>query len=101
LFGGAINIDSPNWTHSQESYEPDNRPYVILSNNKFKRNMAYVAGNAVYIRMTADVSDPLIEQACGGGVLVEKNGFYNNIGLKKTNGGAMSIVCSYLGKTDQ
>jgi hypothetical protein len=30
--------------------------------------------------------------------LVDKNGFYNNIGLKKTNGGALSIVCSYLDK---
>jgi len=96
LFGGAINIDSPDWTNSQESYEAGNRPYVIISGNKFKRNMSYLAGNAVYIRLTANVQDPRVEQVCGGGVLVEKNGFYNNIGLKKTNGGAVSIVCSYI-----
>jgi hypothetical protein len=57
--------------------------------------MAYIAGNAIYIRLVQYLKDELaVTKVCGGGVLVKNNTFSNNIGLKKTNGGAISVVCS-------
>jgi hypothetical protein len=50
LYGGAINIDNPDWT-GHKPYQLRNTPYVIVENNSFKQNMAYIAGNAVYIRL--------------------------------------------------
>ena len=57
LFGGAVVIDEPNFTESEFTgvnpyYEKRTRPYVIIKENLFHRNQAYISGNAVYIRST-------------------------------------------------
>ena len=44
LFGGAITINSPDWRY--------NKAVNIILNNKFTQNMAYLSGNAIYIRNT-------------------------------------------------
>ena len=47
-FGGAITISSPDYKGSNEF----GRPFVVIKNCIFERNMAYFSGNAVYLRMT-------------------------------------------------
>ena len=99
LYGGALNIDSHDYGDKQLAYNAS-KPYIIIDSNKFKRNMAYIAGNAIYVRLTQRIGNE--EEAghvCGGGVLIRNNGFFKNIGLKKTNGGAVSILCSLLNET--
>ena len=47
LFGGAILIDSP------DNHAPSNAlSYIIVQDNYFKSNMAYISGNSIYIRLT-------------------------------------------------
>ena len=42
-FGGAITITSPNMRTS-------NKAYVVIYQNTFYNNQAYISGNAVFIR---------------------------------------------------
>ena len=44
-FGAAVTINSPNW-------QKGNQPHVVLSKNTFENNMAYLSGNAVYIKLS-------------------------------------------------
>ena len=58
--------------------------------------MSYLAGNAVYILESFKIDhaeDDDYKRVCGAGILIEDNNFSNNIGLKKTNGGAVVIRC--------
>ena len=62
LFGGAISINSPNWSEvisaetsteltPETSVVPSSdKPYLIFKDNTFSKNMAHLSGNAVYIR---------------------------------------------------
>lgn len=52
MFGGAITIDSPDNTNNSVG----NTSYIIVKNNYFETNMAYISGNAFYIRLTKQVS---------------------------------------------
>jgi hypothetical protein len=54
--------------------------------------MAYFSGNALYVR--APQLNASFTQC--GGVSLENNTFYGNIGLKIHNGGAISFICSDL-----
>ena len=69
-----------------------------MSGNTFDRNMAYFAGNAMYIAHTARkvYSFEDYRMMCGAGVHMESNIFEGNVGLKKHNGGAAIHRCIYL-----
>ena len=73
----------------------DVKPFVVVHNNVFEKNMAYFAGNAFHITstlsFTADFDDYL--QMCGSGILIDGNSFVGNIGMKRHNGGAGVIRC--------
>ena len=65
-------------------------------------NMAYWAGNAFHIQMTAsmvkgtDIDNDVESDTwttCGAGILINDNFFDSNIGLKRHNGGAGVIRC--------
>ena len=88
-FGGAITIDSPNW-------ESGSKPYIVISDCKFINNLAYFGGNAVYIRNTKKPAN--VAQICAG-VFMESSTFFQNIGTKAHNGGAVSAICTYLTTT--
>ena len=102
LFGGAVSINSPNFAalYDPDEYTaetavnhlPENRPYVIFSENDFNKNMAYMSGNAVFMQGTKRIDRPL--EACTTSALVEKNNFYGNFGFKNSDGGAFSLVCN-------
>jgi hypothetical protein len=85
-FGGAVLINSPNWQVRKE-------PFVLFYSNKFLNNMAYLGGNAVYIRNTRRIDR--MGDACAG-VGFDSNYFSSNIGLKTSNGGAIGAVCKLL-----
>lgn len=88
-FGGALTIDSPNWSFGYS-------PVIVISKNTFKENMAYVSGNAIYIRSRRNVTS---DQYCGG-VVLDENIFKNNLGLKTSNGGAATFICSNINQSD-
>jgi hypothetical protein len=92
-FGGAISINSPDFQYGYSNNNNLLRPLVIIADNIFNKNMAYFSGNAVYIRNTLPMRD--LHKLCVG-VLTTGNYFGYNIGLKKHNGGAMTIVCDII-----
>ena len=56
--------------------------------------MAYVAGNAFYIKPTMRTNTAIdYRQFCGAGILIDSNIFEGNIGMKRHNGGAGVIRC--------
>jgi len=109
--GGSVHIYSPDFesnnnstskntttsvTNSTTSTNATNtQPYVYFSGNQFLYNMAYFAGNAIYMTHTVyretDFKDHLY--MCGAGVHIENNLFYHNVGLKRHNGGASMHRC--------
>ena len=52
LFGGAITINSPDFSQVNSADPSSKKPFIILSGNTFTKNMAYLSGSAVYIRFT-------------------------------------------------
>ena len=56
--------------------------------------MAYFSGNAIYIRVAKNDTD--YAGICGNGILIDNNYFGENIGTKLANGGALSVICTYL-----
>ena len=96
--GGAIHIYSPDFESNADSEEVNSHPYIYISGNTFDRNMAYFAGNALYVAHTVrkvyEYQD--YRNMCGAGVHVDSNVFEGNIGLKKHNGGAAIHRCLYL-----
>jgi hypothetical protein len=52
LFGGAITINSPDFSLVNAADPSSKKPFIVLSGNTFTKNMAYLSGSAVYIRMT-------------------------------------------------
>ena len=47
--GGAIHIMSPDFEASKDSNATNSHPYVYVQGNTFTKNMAYFAGNAIYL----------------------------------------------------
>ena len=86
--GGAITINSPDWTTGQQ-------PHVVIRKNAFEKNMGYFSGNAIYIRNTIVKEKINSTYACGGVNLIE-NIFVNNVGMKVHNGGAVAASCLVL-----
>ena len=86
---------SPDFESNAESSEANSHPYIYIQNNNFTQNMAYFAGNALYIAHTVkrvtDFHDYLY--MCGAGVHIDQNLFYGNIGTKRHNGGAIVNRC--------
>ena len=56
--------------------------------------MAYLSGNAVYIRYK--LRKNVIKNSNCGGVLISDNIFEGNTGLKIHNGGAITAICDYM-----
>jgi hypothetical protein len=81
-FGGAFLINSPDFVYGQD-------PFTIISNSRFYYNFAYFSGNAGYVRSTIKGANHYM---VAGGILVEYSTFQYNIGMKKTNGGALTIT---------
>ena len=71
LFGGAVSINSPNWSEVDPlDTSPDlmtvpsaSKPYIIFKDNTFNKNMAYFSGSAVHIRHVKLEEKPL--ESCG------------------------------------
>ena len=63
-YGGALTINSPDFTQGSQS------PYLMLKGNLFERNMGWVSGNSVYVRATRVLKTDI----CGG-VVLEGNTF--------------------------
>lgn len=62
--GGVLQILSPNFEiHNRTTLNTTGKPYIIMQNNNFTKNMAYFAGNAFHIthlkRQTVDYIDYL------------------------------------------
>jgi hypothetical protein len=101
FFGGAISINSPNFAAIDDSkaisatsatVQAMKRPYIVLRNNDFSRNMAYMSGNAIFIQGTKRSDANL--KACNTGLLADSNTFRENFGFKISDGGAISLVCA-------
>ena len=98
LHGGAIEILTPNYAvHSSSDYETAGLPVIIMENNNFTRNMAYMSGNAFFIINTYRLAVPYEDhlRMCGAGILIENNHFQGNIGMKRHHGGAGYIGCEW------
>ena len=94
--GGVVAISSPNFEiHNRTTLNTTDKPYIIMENNNFTKNMAYFAGNAFYISLVKRSIEDFVDhlQMCGTGILVQENQFYGNIGMKRHNGGAGVIRC--------
>ena len=93
--GGAIHIMSPDFESNADSTEVNSHPYIYIENNTFSKNMAYFAGNAIYMGHTVKRITPFVDHlyVCGAGVSIENNIFEGNVGLKKHNGGAILHRC--------
>lgn len=52
LFGGAITINSPDFSNYDQNTPSSKKAYIITQGNTFSNNMAYLSGSALYIRMT-------------------------------------------------
>jgi hypothetical protein len=95
LFGGAVTINSPDFS-SVTSIDPSSmKPFVILSGNTFTKNMAYLSGSAVYIRMTRRSDQK--NYYCGS-VLIQDDTYSQNFGTKVSSG-TVSIVCDTVSDT--
>ena len=55
MFGGAITINSPDFSSS-------NFPAIVFKNNYFEHNMAYLSGNSIYVRFVKNQE----ESNCAG-----------------------------------
>ena len=86
VFGGAININSP--TIVDSITDPK---WVVIYNTKFHYNFSFLGGNAVYIRLRKQKQQ--FDKECLG-VKIKDCEFIRNSGLKRQNGGAVSIVCN-------
>lgn len=86
LFGGAVTVNSPDFTNGKE-------PFIFMQDNDFLQNMAYLSGNAVFIRNSRLVDD--VDEMCAG-ITMNNNQFTENLGTKRSNGGAISLVCKVL-----
>ena len=101
LFGGAININSPNWSEipvtetspTTSTVASATKPYLIFKLNRFNKNMAYISGNALHIRHARREEKPL--ESCGIAYF-EENKFKENFGFKITDGGGITMLCSSL-----
>ena len=98
LFGGAVSINSPNWSEARADTNPDvlsipsaDKPYLIFKDNQFNKNMAYISGSAVHIRQVKHVNHML--ETCGVAYF-EDNTFNSNFGFKITDGGGVSTMCT-------
>jgi hypothetical protein len=78
LYGGAVTISSPDFTLSNA--------LVISYMNTFDNNMAYVSGNAVWVRMTRP------DNGWCGAISMLDDVFTNNFGTKITSG-TVAIIC--------
>lgn len=80
----------------------NSQPYIYIENNEFSKNMAYFAGNALYIAHTINRFDEFTSyrNMCGAGVVVKGNLFEANTGLKRHNGGAYVHHCIYYDSSD-
>lgn len=70
--GGAIFVMSPDFKNNKQS-----KPYIYIRDNNFVQNMAYFAGNALYVTHTVDRNEPYVDylNMCGSGVDVQGNLF--------------------------
>ena len=93
--GGAIHIMSPDFESNAASNTTNSHPYIYIENNTFSKNMAYFAGNAIYIGHTIKRITSFVDHmyVCGAGVNIGNNIFEGNVGLKKHNGGAILHRC--------
>ena len=96
--GGTIFIMSPDFEANKltnTTSTPNSKPYIYVRDNSFTSNMAYFAGNALYVAHTANQYTPYADylNMCGSGVDVEANLFEENVGLRKHNGGAAVHRC--------
>ena len=93
--GGAVHIMQPDFESNADSEETNSHPYVYIEKNNFTNNMAYFAGNAIYmshsVKRIKEYHDYLF--MCGAGVHIDNNNFIGNIGTKKHNGGAIMHRC--------
>ena len=93
--GGTVHIFSPDFETNKASNATNSQPYIYFEKNAFIQNMAYFAGNAVYITHTIDRSKEFEDYRfmCGAGVHIKDNWFAYNNGLKRHNGGASVHRC--------
>ncbi len=89
IFGGAITINSPDFSQVIAADPSSKKPYIILSDNMFTKNMAYLSGSAVYIRMTRRSDQK--NYFCGS-VLIQGDTYQQNFGTKVSSG-TISVVC--------
>ena len=83
-FGGAIFVNEPDFSSGTTAY-------TIMSNCTFTNNMAYLSGGAVYVRSVILESD--LPVAICAGVHILNSVFTMNMGLVKSNGGAVTLFC--------
>lgn len=107
IFGGAVSINSPvfrNTTDSSLINSVDKQPVILIADNTFTNNQAYLSGNAVYLRYTRQhytntdfFEEREKEYLCGGGLLIKGNDFKNNAAIiHASHGGAISIECDFV-----
>lgn len=89
FFGGAITISSPDYISSKSVTNKNSTrlPIIKTSHNIFNRNMAYLSGNAVYVRMTRQNQSDF----CGN-VIMEYDKITENFGTKISSG-TVSVTC--------
>ena len=102
--GGAIHIMSPDFesTAAYSNYN-NSMPFIYIENNEFRKNMAYFAGNALYIAHSINrfVDFESYRNMCGAGEVIQGNLFEANTGLKRHNGGAYVHHCILNDSSDE
>ena len=92
LFGGAITINSPDFSKVAATDASSKKPYIIFKGNTFTNNMAYVSGNAVYVRMTRPVNKKTY--FCGA-IRMDQEIYEGNFGTKLSSG-TVTVVCDFV-----
>lgn len=74
---------------------------MLIQNNVFSSNQAYLSGNAIYVRSTRQENvDFETMQACGVGVEFKSNTFTENVAvIHASHGGAVSLECEFVSTT--
>lgn len=70
---------------------------MIIKDNLFENNQAYLSGNAVYVRNTRQYKDEIYDEVCGASFYANGNTFVNNTSvIHSSNGGAISLECDFV-----
>lgn len=98
FWGGAITVNSADFTGIENNDISSDKPFLVIYDNEFDENSAYLSGNAVFVRATKRDND--MSDFCVGSYFYS-NRFIKNFGFKLSNGGAVTTLCDHINSSKE